>query len=469
MGTLSIFLCQHYTGIEGTMEREWNQLFVLLLFCSLPAYAWNEPVLDEQTAEQLELFQGSNLFSHINLCRTKLGYACFGQMLAQPTTSVREIYRRQRIIKALVESPGLYNQLDKALQQFAKIENDFLMLWQREGNSSAIARLYPPKFLQYSVPDKNLPQLLEVFRRCDDLAIICFLPLALLHAKSVIDQGALGTLTEALQNQNATNIGNLFYASGKLLTAFIGIPFALYEASQHFYFVNKALGIVHRRYKILLAGLRNLQELFIALANHQQNLGGFVEGIDIADLFTGRCSNELIQFGQLLSKCSLDSTWSYFSPTGNLLAAHTNMAHIKHELIPALVGVGHIDTYLSIAKLIKKQTPDTPYCFVQCAHANKPFIELQALWNPLIPHKNPSSITIGLEQPCNITRLNSHELKSTALAVILAQTFGISPAQSMVLTPFDYICSSTKASANTTGKTFIIISHATITEQIKLA
>jgi|GEM_PF-3748677 len=115
-----------------------------------------------------------------------------------------------------------------------------------------------------------------------------------------------------------------------------------------------------------------------------------------------------------------------------------------------LTLVGHLDAYLSIAKLfMERQSTRAPYCFVSFAtEEKKPWIRAHNFHHPLVPleHTVLNSIALGCDGIAPnvlITGVNgggkSTVMRSIALCCILGQSLGIAPAQSCTLTPFSRI------------------------------
>jgi DNA mismatch repair protein MutS len=136
---------------------------------------------------------------------------------------------------------------------------------------------------------------------------------------------------------------------------------------------------------------------------------------------------------------------------GNVLNVFKQIFQVKDNLINSMKAVGEIDAYLSIAKLYKKfkNHQNVTYSFVDYVdNAKTPCININDFWHPIL---NPKTVVVNdielgnKEKPNNvvITGPNaggkSTVLKSVAIAIVLAQTFGIAPAKSMVMTPFTLI------------------------------
>ncbi|MEX0940068.1 MAG: hypothetical protein WDZ41_01810 [Candidatus Babeliales bacterium] len=157
---------------------------------------------------------------------------------------------------------------------------------------------------------------------------------------------------------------------------------------------------------------------------------------------------ELIDLLNQLNSNTFQGEASFFSMTGKVLAAHTSMKELKDKFIPIMNIVGTIDAHLSIAKLYQAhQQMPARYNFVEFINAHKPIIKAVNFWNPFI---NPNvvvsnSIELGHQKPNNIiltgpnTGGKSTVIKGLIFNILLAQSFGIAPAERLTITPFTSI------------------------------
>jgi len=160
-------------------------------------------------------------------------------------------------------------------------------------------------------------------------------------------------------------------------------------------------------------------------------------------------SKELQELLWLLEKDTFKEPSSALSNKGNVLRAFRLMHEIKSQLEPAMVALGNIDKTVGIAQLYQEsQHTNAPFCFPVYEKTEKPLIDIQNFWHPLIDSETvvANSITLGTNgQRPNIivTGPNaggkSTALKAVAINVLMAQTFGIAPAETMVLSPFSLI------------------------------
>ncbi|HRN78614.1 MAG TPA: hypothetical protein PLU71_05215 [Candidatus Dependentiae bacterium] len=157
-------------------------------------------------------------------------------------------------------------------------------------------------------------------------------------------------------------------------------------------------------------------------------------------------SNKFKQLMALLYSSTFDASGSWTYSRGKVLCAHKLLLEIRQELVPALQAVAQYDAYFSIAQLFKEhQGQETGFCFVQFVEHPTPYVDIEACWEPLVPGhaKITNDIQLGVHgiPMCMvITGPNgggkSTFLKSLGHAVIMAQSWGIVPAQSARMTMF---------------------------------
>ncbi len=134
---------------------------------------------------------------------------------------------------------------------------------------------------------------------------------------------------------------------------------------------------------------------------------------------------------------------------GAIFKAYSLMNELKEKFEQALLAVARIDAYFSISKLIKEQEDkNINFCFPEYVQSDKPFIKIDNFWHPLVDEEKTvtNSITLGIDDfKPNVVLTGSNEggkstvLKAITTSLILAQTIGIAPAQSMTFTPFKSI------------------------------
>ena len=138
------------------------------------------------------------------------------------------------------------------------------------------------------------------------------------------------------------------------------------------------------------------------------------------------------------------TTWK--SPKGKMMSAIKFLCTLKYKFVQPYLEVGKLDALMSIATLYKKHAthPNARYHFASYEQQPTPHLALNNFWNPFI---NPEIVvTNSLELGSKTKHRNilitgpnaggkSTSLKAAAFAVLLAQTFTISNAET-IITPF---------------------------------
>ncbi|MCK5632232.1 hypothetical protein KAH94_00625, partial [bacterium] len=235
-------------------------------------------------------------------------------------------------------------------------------------------------------------------------------------------------------------------AAGIGTTCALGIPESLRWSNQCFTIED----CVH---KIMVQAAQFVKTMRTAYETIKadKTLSNYKEFKDLIIFFEEKVpqSQKLQELLKLLSYDTFGEKPSYFSHKGNILRTFRLMHEVKFEFKNALISIGAIDKWLSIAKLYKEfEHTNTPFCFTEYKKLEKPCIDLKMFWHPLIDTKKAihNSITLGINnerQNIIVTGPNaggkSTTLKAIALNIILSQTFGITSAKNATLTPFSLI------------------------------
>jgi len=147
----------------------------------------------------------------------------------------------------------------------------------------------------------------------------------------------------------------------------------------------------------------------------------------------------------LLQSNTFTGNASFFSLSGKVLAAHQLMKEVKEEFESILKAIGEIDVYVGMAHLYKAHEHlESRYCFVDFIENDKPYFHAHQFWNPFInpEHVVTNDIEFGGDSCQNMilsgpnTGGKSTLIEAILIAALSAQTFGIAPAHTVVMTPF---------------------------------
>ena len=144
--------------------------------------------------------------------------------------------------------------------------------------------------------------------------------------------------------------------------------------------------------------------------------------------------------------------WSYmYDNGGKLLATYYLFEEHKSCLHPAMYELGKLDSMIGIATLMQEAKQSYPahcYTFAKLltrAEQPTPFIQLHAMWNPLLDPAVvvDNEVALDTNQVRNMILCGPNAggksvfIMGVAMSLLLSQTFGIVPAQHGVITPFN--------------------------------
>lgn len=155
---------------------------------------------------------------------------------------------------------------------------------------------------------------------------------------------------------------------------------------------------------------------------------------------------ELNNLMSMLQTDTFKGRVSFFSYQGRVLAAFRILHTIKEKIAPLLAGLAEVDAYRSLAELyIIHQNMPVHFCFAeyQEEHNGMPYIAMKHFWTVFVDPKKvvTNSIVLGkAERPgMIITGPNaagkSTFIKAIATNIILAQSIGMAPADSLIIAP----------------------------------
>ncbi len=207
----------------------------------------------------------------------------------------------------------------------------------------------------------------------------------------------------------------------------------------------KVLTHIQRRMSGLAAYLNTLRELHDIIKKHPICKNNFVHLRYLSRLFEKRGSEKMNLLLDILQDPSFKQEPSWSSYNGLALAAYDILQEVKWELCDALMAGGQLGALVSATRLyLDHQSTPVHYSFVEFTNGDRPYIQATNLWNPRLDKQKavPSSFEMGGSSPYNMVLTGGNGLgKSTIMkgllyAMLIAQTFGIAPADRLVMTPF---------------------------------
>jgi len=157
-------------------------------------------------------------------------------------------------------------------------------------------------------------------------------------------------------------------------------------------------------------------------------------------------SQDMRELLEMLDTRTFKGNPSFFSHPGRILAANSLMSATKNEWARIFKAIGHIDAYMSIAKLIKKfKNQRVSYCFAEYVKSDSPYVYMEDFWNPQIDPKRVVPNTLEFNNDMRNIYITGPNMggKSTVVKAIgmnlLLSRLGIAAARSMKLTPFSML------------------------------
>ena len=347
-------------------------------------------------------------------------------ILITPTTDINTLKRRQAVIQYLIDNPVVMNKLENHLRNF------FV-------NEDGIISLLDPSDTIY----KGLFQSLDATSQFG------------LNPKSSNGKEISRRFIESL---NLLSLGfmptYLYYYSShplQIATAITLYGLTLYLAQRSARREKNYYSYVMKRSRRPGLALFEARKLWLTLEDHPLFNSVFLSYPEFSKLEYSKELREILTLLKGAPECPVTSSWEYYtSHMGRYHMALELLQRHKHSILPIIQAVGEVDAWLTIAKFVRKgqQRENNPITFANYILGHhSPYLRLDQFWNPhLSPDiAVPNSIEIGAKLPLNtiITGPNaagkSTNMEGIAIAVLLAQTFGIAPAQNLEITPFSLI------------------------------
>lgn len=215
-------------------------------------------------------------------------------------------------------------------------------------------------------------------------------------------------------------------------------------------FYNRVSRTIHTRMNAVATVYNAMRDLESIIRQNKESLKGLSKQAAL-DTLSSHADALGTDFARLTDLLGTDTfkTDSVFSLRGRVLAAYTLMPQVKEHFAAALEALGEIDVYVSMAKLMKKfENKKVHFCFVDFIEGDRPSINLVKAWNPLV---NPDQVVtedVKIGTAGNIPNMmitgphgcgKSTVMKSIAFCIILAQVFGIAPADQAIIALYDRI------------------------------
>lgn len=417
----------------------------------LTAPLFKTTIIDNSCVDKLEIVAGGestqqyfleNIFKDI---QTAFGKAQSALAICHPTTDTALLQNRQNAIAFISKNNQLIDSATIALQAIARAENKSLQTWHPKPavNPDLLNRLY----IGLGLNTHTLP--LELYNKAlNSLQLtwsIVGVPViksafASMMYRTNLTTGAQIVLHRIISPEIPLNI--------KLIENFDLLFAGLYMYQAHASLKNTG-EIANHLQDGLIATASHIKELkkLSSFVNKNQELLTYLPSLQpLADFNNPvKHSANLNKLLGMLNTNTFKGEASFFSITGRVLAAYELMKQVKDELAPVFAAAGELDMYVALAKLYNEhEDKQARYCMVDfIENSATPVIKAQNFWNPFIDADKVvvNNITFDLSCPNSIltgpnTGGKSTVIKAIMLDVLMAQTFGIAPAESLNITPF---------------------------------
>ncbi len=427
-------------------------------------------VLDHNSWEDLNLFFNKSgpqycLGEIVNRAQTEVGRITLYRLLAQPIADKAELHKRQLIIRELMANEYLFDALSDALRQMQKNENLVLAFWDNDSFKTTSRSLYYDmdgirglNNSAYALAYKNICDNAQrgMFLATNAAATLILPLYTFSRIMHLANPGWFDTLSGRLMGmsgpvaafgsmiENPWIQGSISLASATCCGLW---AMSMLDWQRGSLALNKVLGIRVTHTAAFITAMRKA-----ATRASRNKLLSQMPAVQLLQQFFDPQTPQEPNVTRLIQLLTTDeiACSSFIMKNSKELLAYKLMNEAKDDMVPAIAAAGEIDAYVSIASLYKEcASKPVSFSFAQFEDADTPHISLTNFWNPFISAEQvvANSVELGGCHRNNmiVTGPNaggkSTTLKGIAISLIMAQTFGIVPAQQAIITPFTNIAS----------------------------
>ncbi len=414
----------------------------------------------------LDLFAGrskksSYVAAKLDRTTTELGKTTLYALLAHPTADTQVITQRQAVVHQLLEDEALFENLTQSLQKISQAEPLVFSLFNQNVLKNASKYCYFSNILSPGNSSALALQIRSIFQhviRSYGAASSGIATLALcaygLSELSFSHNNWLEQKAQEYKNDAGYVVRFLWpFLAYPLLRGALALGGSALCAGMCYESIKweqacTVLEVMLQTITIRIAQLMNAMlemtkqlERHLELATHE----------DFKPLFqlkkmVEQESGEVAALFALFSSDTLQGEASIISLQGTALRAFKLFDTLKESFIQAFVAGAKLDAYMSCARLIKESASQpVKFTFAQFCDNATPCIQAEKVWHPFIDpaHVVAHDYALGAQRQARtmiITGPNeggkSTILKEVSLALLMAQTIGIVPAQKFMTTPF---------------------------------
>ena len=398
----------------------------------------NQSVMQQKVYKDLELFLGSNLknanvLQLIDKTHLAQGQVFLASLIATPICNIQTLTNRQALIKTIVENDSLRKSLNKFFGEVAQHQDAIMAFFHNEEPANKFFmdnQYYTSKFLFINPLPLNTSLAYQH-------PMTTFMGLYL-SAFAIVPTPVIAY--HFLYKNSGANLPQGITLTGLAgLMAYLsvtdGIPKYIKTLN---YLHEKSIGVA--RIITTIDVLAKKIEKYPAFS-HLRYKKVFIEFSKTKKSL----SPKMQKVSRLLRTNTFKGKPTICALQGRVRVAHALIGEIKEEIAIALTALAELDAYLSCANLYKEnEGKDNHYSFATYVEQQTPYINVVNMWNPFVGAEKSvaNSIELGGKNPRNIILTGPNAggkstfSKGIALEIILAQTIGIVPAESLTLTPF---------------------------------
>lgn len=437
-----------------------------------PSLVWQtESLIEPLTWQDLNLLSGSKdtpvmSLTHIltqGRTHTEMGKAYFAGLIARPTDNIQLLSARQAFIEKLASDDALFSELDSLVKQLGTSETLLTGLWDLEMMGQFLEMNYSKMPLVASTINES-----SLCLEIKSLIKLAGIGTAGLFSVSIPVIMGLHGLSKIFLDKPAINmLGNIFNAIPVIRNRWVQGIVALGMGSIAALSVKQSVNGLHNfvliesllRQRFVHIGMYHEAAASISKMVAKKGLnvpGALTFSSDIVNFFDDQMASDpqLASLENLLQAETFakgtEKETQYIFSRGNTLAAYYLMTQAKEKFENMMAGLGELDAYLTIAKLLREaRSSRAPWTLVSYkTNAITPTVALTNFWSPFLDPATVilNSVNLGIEfDTANIIATGPNSagkstmLKSIALAIVLAQSIGIAPASAMTLTPYSYL------------------------------
>jgi hypothetical protein len=364
-------------------------------------------MIPEESLTLLNIFNQNNKTLDLQRAKTYLGQAAFAYLVAHPITNINALNKRQEAVRTLANSPALCRDIHAELSAINKQE-PLLLRWRLHQIHGKEKKPYSP-FLHelYARTGQTFGFVLPVIATWGSFKLLSNRP-PISHRRYARDSEA----ELAVWLIGLSVLGPVFSASD--ISTLKDWQHLLITYQQFLESAHKLYEIVKRK-----PGLQHIP--------------------NIEKLFEYFESKETLPLREFLKKSTFKGKASIFSSAGNINYAQSLLFKTMGYTVGLMQAIGNIDAFLAVARLAcDHELKDEKYCFVNFTDAQTSSVQLTNAWSPA----SKESVLYNFSLAGNNALISGvrNSGKTTAVqsichALVMAQSFGVAPAESCTLCP----------------------------------